>query len=227
MFIPSFFTLGKIYSVDDLKLSSYTSSNVENRSSVKILVVDDQGFPYTEQMRDLNYNIKSVTDLETLDFAKAYDIIICDVRGVGKKLAIRDEGIGLIRDVHNLYPYKEYAVYTANQVDLDMARSLKGIDIEIVPKIFDKDNWNSLLDKMVKSVLDPRNVWLKMRTLLLNEGLPLVTVLKLEHKYVWMANHHKLDAIKLLSDSSLNISSDIRAVVNSLIANIVSKSIGL
>lgn len=208
----------KLYSINDLALKSF-SLKQQNKVLVKILIVDDNDFEYKNEMVNFNFNLKSVDDIAQLDFVSNYDIIICDIRGVGKKLGYtKFEGVGLINDLKKNYPYKLFGVYTGNDVSLEMSAMLDGV--KILPKNLVKEDWKEILDNFVKEALDPRTLWTKMRDYLLKEGVSIYDVALLEHKYVYCMKKKNGDVSHLFDNLDNNIPADMKSFFISVSANI-------
>lgn len=207
----------KLYTINDLSLKTFTLKQ-QSKGSVKILIVDDNDFEYKNEMMNFDFNLKTVDDIAQLDFVSNYDIIICDIRGVGKKLGYKFEGVGLINDLKKKYPYKLYGVYTGNDVSLEMSAMLDGV--KILPKNLDKEDWKGILDQLVKEVLDPQTLWMKMRSYLLNEGVSLYDVVLLEHEYVYCMKHKGGDVSSLFDDIDSTIPVDMKSFFISFSSNI-------
>ena len=79
----------------------------------RILVVDDQEFPYEVLFRDAGYNItkwdniNSLGDLET----GRYDIILLDLQGIGRDLS-KDQGLGVLRHIKKTRPSQVVVAYS-------------------------------------------------------------------------------------------------------------------
>ena len=65
-------------------MKGITLSELKRR--FKILIIDDDEFPFLEALRKHEYLITHKRDLDDLTDAEAYKIILCDIRGVGKAL---------------------------------------------------------------------------------------------------------------------------------------------
>lgn len=210
-----------LYSINDLSLKSFELKQ-QSKMLVKILIVDDHDFEYKNEMVNFDFCLKSVDDIAQLDFVSDYDIIICDIRGVGKKLGYtKYEGVGLINDIKKRYPYKLYGVYTGNDVSLEMTAMLDGV--KILPKNLDKEDWKDILDSFVKEAMDPKTLWIKMRNYLLKEGVPIFDVTLLEHKYVYCMKYKKGDVSHLFDDINHNIPADMKSFFINVSSNIATQ----
>lgn len=209
----------KLQTMNDLDKKSFSQSYNELKFKVKILIIDDQKFSFLDEMRNVGFNIQSITDLDDINLATAYDIIISDVRGVGIKLKYDYEGVGLIKALKKHFPYKEYGVYTGNNIDLEMTEFLE--HVEMISKSFGKDDWEELLTKLVKKVINPKEIWRKMRSYMFESNVPLYDILLLEHKYVNMVNNGQTDFTHFFDDTPNEISRELKDMLISVIVKIL------
>lgn len=212
----------KLLTINDLATKSFQLKSIK-KNSIPILIIDDNTFEYEEEMKDCGFNIRCIQDLDDVKMAEHYQIIISDIKGVGKKISNK-EGIGLIHELSKQYPYKLYGVYTGNNINIELTELLGGV--EIVSKNYDKDDWNSLLYKLVKKFVDPRTLWLKLRDLLISEGVSLYELVILEHRYVDAVINKNSD-FRELFDNDYGIPEDLKTVLLSMTSNIITKSIGI
>ena len=215
----------RLLTINDLSVTSLLSFSKDTKSYVKILIIDDQSFEYLDEMRNAGYSITSIKDIEAIDMASSYHIIITDVRGVGKALRYKYEGVGLTNALRQRFPHKEYGVYTGNNVDIEMTQLLT--HVEIIPKSLDKDSWDSLLDKLVKRVVDPKVIWEKMRQSMIEDNIPLLDILLLEHKYVFMLNNGQKDFSHFFDKTPNTITEDLKTMFLSITANAITKFVGI
>lgn len=81
------------------------ASAVEVRRRARLLVIDDQDFPYLELFRRDGYNITKwddVTDLPSLERGD-YDLLLLDIHGVGQEYS-RDQGLGVLEHLLEAAP---------------------------------------------------------------------------------------------------------------------------
>lgn len=88
----------------------------EIKGICKILFIDDKAFPIIEILEKNGWrNIVRLKDIEALDQMEVREahILFVDIQGVGKKLKLPDEGLGLIIALKRKYPNKKIIAYSA------------------------------------------------------------------------------------------------------------------
>jgi hypothetical protein len=79
----------------------------------RILVIDDQPFPYAPLFRKAGYQLTKwpdVTNLVEIEQGR-YDIVLLDLQGVGKKLS-QDQGLGVLRHIKDVRPSQVVVAYS-------------------------------------------------------------------------------------------------------------------
>ena len=77
------FWSNKKYTIQDLNITGSSYTNVQ-RENFKIAFIDDEDFVYLERLTNLGFRINKYNDVQDLNMLSSYDIIISDIRGVGK-----------------------------------------------------------------------------------------------------------------------------------------------
>lgn len=79
----------------------------------RILVIDDEDFPYGALFRRDGYNLTKwhdVTKLPDIEQGK-YDIILLDLQGIGRKIS-KDQGLGVLRHIKQVRPTQVVVAYS-------------------------------------------------------------------------------------------------------------------
>lgn len=79
----------------------------------RILVVDDQDFPYMVLFKNEGYNVtkwRDVTKLTEIEQGN-FDVILLDLQGIGKKVS-SDQGLGVLRHIKNTRPSQVVVAYS-------------------------------------------------------------------------------------------------------------------
>lgn len=172
---------GKFHSINDLNLNS-ASLNDRERKLFKIAIIDDEDFYFKEQLVNLGFNITKYDDVQNLDMLASYDLIISDIKGVGKRFNAEFEGAFLLSQLKKKYPYKEFAAYTGSAYDPRISSLLNGI--QVIKKDYPIEDWANAIDSLIKLVGDPKQIWLKIRKDLLDKNVSLIELIYLEDEYV-------------------------------------------
>lgn len=164
----------------------------------EILVIDDKDFSFLEPLRKHEFSIQQKYDLTHLTDAAEYDIILCDIRGVGKFLESEYEGANLIKALKTKYPDKIILAYTANEYDASFQKYLDYAD-GIAPKgAYGLEDWVSLLESTLYDCADPVKLWERTRRLLLKANVSTIDVAKYESQYVKAVKDGSFESFKKL-----------------------------
>ncbi|OJV91800.1 MAG: hypothetical protein BGO34_06695 [Bacteroidia bacterium 44-10] len=211
--------IGNLYTTKDLNTPRRKMVSAY-RSKVNVAIVDDEEFVYLDELRRSGFSLVKYDDVPDLQSLEAYPAIICDIKGVGKAFKSPFEGAYLIRELRKKYPFKVLAAYTGSTYDISINSYLEGI--HIIKKDISVDEWCSEIDYLIKRVSDPKENWNKIRDMLIKEDVPLLSLAKLEHEYVNIllnkdGNFHDFPS----SMKKMNLSEDVRSVIQSLIAGLI------
>lgn len=189
----------------------------------EILVIDDNDFSFLDALKNYEFNIKQKKDLTHLSDAEVFDIILCDIRGVGTFLSSQYEGANLIKELKTKYPTKTIIAYTAEPYNASFQKFLDYAD-GIMPKGTSLEDWVALLEKTLRDCADPVVQWDKTRKLLLAANVATTEVAKYESHYVKAVKNENFESLKKLYDKSKKQGADIMLdLTTSLIAKIIKK----
>lgn len=168
------------YNIDDLV--TLKDKVKVDRAAHKIAVIDDNAFPLLDELRRHNFDITGFSDVDNIIQLQNYDIIISDIKGVGKKFGSKFEGAHLIEEVHLHYPTKFLIAYSGSTFNpsyndyfrLCDATKRKNIDIQ---------EWVKTLDLAIFSLNDPIFQWEKTRNVLIKQKVPNKYIAKIEKGY--------------------------------------------
>lgn len=82
----------------------------------KIVFIDDRAFPILDILKRSNWrNVTRLSDVTSLSQTEIIEghILFVDIQGVGKKLKLEDEGLGLIVALKTKYPHKRVIAYSS------------------------------------------------------------------------------------------------------------------
>lgn len=88
----------------------------EIKNICKIVFIDDRAFPIIDILKKSNWkNVTRLNDVSSLSQTEVAEghILFVDIQGVGKKLKLKDEGLGLIVALKQKYPNKRVIAYSS------------------------------------------------------------------------------------------------------------------
>lgn len=210
-----YFLFGRPRTIESLQVEAALKPT--NRAIAKIMVIDDQEFPYVEVLRKHQYSIHKVTDVSSITDVAEYTVILCDIRGVGKTLSSEFEGAHLLREIRQRYPFKTLVAYSAESLKTDYNEYLRNADF-ILQKDIGLDEWIAALDRAIALAADPASAWRRTRMKLLDACVPIHIVMQLEDQFVAYAQLKKTQfpSRELSSNLPETIKPFIDALVNTL-----------
>lgn len=217
------------YTIEDLvggeKLKK--KGALELRKLVDILVIDDDEFTVGAKLEANNFRLTYKKDIENVRDLSEYPIILCDIRGVGTNLSSQYEGAFLIKEIKVNYPTKQVVAYTASQYDPSYNEYLAYAD-DIRKKDTEFEEWVEILDEEIEKCADPVYQWKRIRTRLLDEGVSLTEVTKLESAYVGAVKNRSFDSFEKLANSMCPQSTQfIKQLLSSIAIELIIKGIGI
>ena len=210
--------------IDDLRVEEYknTIQIAKLRENTKILIIDDDDFPLLQPLSAAGYNLTKKNgneDIKTLDDVYVYDIILCDIKGVGKHFGGTLEGAHLAEQIKIKFPNKIIISYSASMYEITYQKHLEKLDGSY-SKGLGVEDWSAILDEHIKNLADPIAQWKKTRTILLDNQLPLIEIAKIESYYVKAVKRNEFADFKSLICKNNKINEFLRDILSHLIVNI-------
>ncbi len=203
------------------KLGSINPLENKNRGIVPILCIDDEGLPYENILRNHNFNIRVLNDIEDIKATSDYPVVICDIKGIGSKLGSKFEGGHIIEEIKKNYPDKVVIAYTGQQFDARYNKFFSMCDF-VLTKDVDSDNWVSILDETISKVVSPIEQWNRIRNYLYAHDVSTRKLFELEQEYIGaIINKDKTKFGK--SKTIEGLSSDVRSVLNGFVSSLIFK----
>lgn len=161
-----------------------------------------------------------MNDIQDILSAEAYPIVICDIKGVGKKFGSKKEGAYVIEELKKHYPFKQYAIYSGSMNQFGLMTFPQGV--YLINKDISVEEWSRNIDELIRKVTDPSEVWKTIRDYLLSENISLLSIMRLESEYVNIVINHPEKLQDFPSTKKVNeLSKDVRGVVQSLVAGVI------
>lgn len=209
----------RILCIDDVKGKFTLRSVSELRSAKKIIVIDNEIFHPLEMLTKHGFKVEQRLDLSSFDELDHASIVLCDIHGVGLNLGGKD-GLFLLREIKKRLPFIYLISYSSQTFKAE-----NNIYFELCDKVAKKDGdteeWVQLLDTAVLAVSDPIEVWKKLRKYLLDSGMRISEVSKLESDFSKALEAGK-DTIQLGDTKSFAASESVKEIATGVITNLLS-----
>ena len=218
-----FYSIGRPEPLSSIGQQSIDAA--EAKARVEIAVLDDDPFAPRDALLSHKFRITELgPDIRQLDQISTYPIIVCDVNGVGKAFGSSLEGAHLVSEIRKAYPDKFLVAYTGMTYSLAITNALTAADRRL-PTDASVETWVQTLEFGITEVSNARRRWLRMRTALLDRGVELYDVLRLEQALIRSVKSKQPSA---LADEakSMGISSEVKDLVIKFSATAVASLVG-
>lgn len=215
--------LGKPRSIEDLSGSQIPDLDIRKaRSANRILIIDDKQFAYFKILKEkYEYRLTHIIDLEQVSLANEYEIVLCDMHGVGSALGGKSGG-DVIIELRKAYPLKLLVAYTGHAFKAEYNRYYSMAD-DVVDKDIELSEWVEKLDSYLLQLGDPVLQWKRARTILFEKQVRTSVVMELENDFVKSFNEKK--KLEKWRDSKLvqNLPSDAKTVILGVVTNLATR----
>lgn len=178
----------------------------KKKKEVDILVIDDDDFPFLDVLQTTyGFNIVQKADIDNLKDVEPYQIILCDIQGVGKQFMTSYGGAYLGSQIKANYPNKNVIIYTASTTSIDNQKYYQTVD-NVLPKGTSIEDWVSALNESIDSLYDPVKIWYSIQERLFREKVATKDIAYLESEYVKAIKSGTEKSIEKLYQDSNNIS---------------------
>ena len=207
--------------ISDLRTADLKLKKVR-RSDVKIAIIDDEPIEIMDILKSHKFNIDLIPKIESINILGEYDIIICDIHGVGEAFSKEFQGAYLVKEIYKQYPFKIIISYTGITYDARYNEYLKHAEFSLKKDVSSED-FVDKLDAAISLIQDPVHRWNKIKNYLVENDVPTYEIALIEDDFVrrLLSNQDFNDFPK--KKIQKNIDSNLRAVLQSFAANILSK----
>ena len=207
--------------ISDLRTADLKLKKVR-RSDVKIAIIDDVPIEIMDILKSHKFNIDLIPKIESINILGEYDIIICDIHGVGEAFSKEFQGAYLVKEIYKQYPFKIIISYTGITYDARYNEYLKHAEFSLKKDVSSED-FVEKLDAAISLIQDPVHRWNKIKNYLVENDVPTYEIALIEDDFVrrLLSNQDFNDFPK--KKIQKNIDSNLRAVLQSFAANILSK----
>ena len=168
----------------DIKiLKSIDYPSLGERKQYNIAIIDDQVFPLHDSLRKHGFTLTKFTDIQDINELKSFEIIICDIRGVGQSFQSKYEGAHIVKEIHRKFPNKYLIVFSGSTFNVEYNKFFNLSD-KTVKKGTDLSEWVVILDNAIKELINPYKQWEKTRLFLQENEIDSKLLLKFEQAYI-------------------------------------------
>lgn len=159
--------------------------NKPRRDMINLCVIDDEGFE-KDSMLKLKFNrIRVMDKFNNLDDFEPYNVILCDIKGVGNELDGKLEGIALAKEIKKIYPEKIVIQYSGQSVHDYDPYFYKDMSIDgFIDKNLSTQKLVDELDKKCCMLWDPCEAWNYIEKNLRRMGIYNKNIAYFEHLFV-------------------------------------------
>lgn len=200
------------------KTASSLTSDKEKRERIRIAVVDDQPFAPEQNLRNAGFKVDSIGDIKTIEELEPFQIVLCDLQGVGAHFDSKYQGGFIINEIKRNYPEKFVLAYTGGSLDASVVSYAQSFADDFLKKDADIDEWRDKLDAVIRHLSDPVEVWRRQRDALVDADVSTLEILKLEDVFVQSVKRGDPQPYVYYVNGA-RIDKDIRAIGQSLIAS--------
>ncbi len=169
---------------DHSKGKTTSMSKKDIRSSVQIAIIDDEKFKAHANLTNYGYKIQELPDIHSLDQVSKFDVILCDLMGVGHNFDRAIGGASIIKEIKENFPTKFVIAYTGARANTAEANAAKEFADGFLKKDVEITKWVTKLDDAIDFTSDPYKRWLVTRQGLIDQEVDLRRIVELESAYV-------------------------------------------
>ncbi len=154
----------------------------EIRSKLRIIAIDDEGFPYREGLESYGFTLTTRTTSPPGTELGQFAIVISDIMGVMPQNT-NQHGLPAIEEYFNEYPLLRVVVLTGAQRNSNLIRRAEQSSDIVLSKQTALEDMVPVLDRLLADILSPTSQWTRMRNFLRKKGLNSKQLLLAEHYY--------------------------------------------
>jgi len=148
----------------------------------RIAVIDDEEVPLIEKLQKDGYNITKYNDVDEIDsfIRKKYNVLVLDIQGVGKKIAGKKEGWGILSYLKSEYPHLIIIVFTGADWSITKVKDVADQADFVIGKDLEYLDFKTKLDAAIKKAFSPHFHFEIEKKLILKEITNSDTFLKIQ-----------------------------------------------
>ncbi len=172
----------KKYDISDL--TSAISFKDPVRKNFSIAVIDDDlDYPIKDLLQNLDFVITKFDDIKSINEIQGFDIVVCDIRGVGKSFDSKYGGGYVVKEISDKYPQKYIIICSGSMFKIDFAEYFKIAD-KYIKKDADLSEWSMVLYNAILELSSPINYWERTRLNFKRRNLDSRIINRIEQEYI-------------------------------------------
>lgn len=212
------FVIGKFHSINELDSMTF-SYKKDLRERIRFLIIDDEPFVYLEKLRNAKFNVTQIPDITDLHAIAEYNVVICDINGVGNTFSSEYGGAFVLSQMKQLYPDKQYAYYSGKPIYTTRMMALLG-NITSITKDAEIDQWTSYFDKFIENSANPRFAWKQMKELCVANDVATFSIARMEDEYVRVIKKNPA-LLSQIHYEDYQIKDELQTLLKSIISNLI------
>lgn len=196
----------KKYELDELK-KLVQLKKPERRNYSIVIIDDDLTMAKKDLLGSLGFIVTILRDINSVQEIQSFDIIICDIRGVGKRYNSKYGGAFIIQEITQHYPQKYVIVCSGSTFKVNYSEYFRLADSQL-NKGSDSTEWARVLDKGIKELSSPIFVWERTRKNFISNEVPSETINKIEQAFIKSIIKNNTSFLNKQIDRSSNLLSN-------------------
>jgi len=155
-----------------------------HRSNFSIIVIDNNdSYPIKQLLLNLDFVVTQFKDIENIKQLQPFDIIICDIREVGRAFDSKYGGAYIVKEISLNYPLKYIIICSGSTFKVDFNEYFQIAD-KSIKKGADLSEWSIILDKAIAELSSPIKIWERTRKYLLTCNISHKIINNIEQEYI-------------------------------------------
>lgn len=207
---------------DIARVTRLSKPQKELRATARIAVIDDEKFQAFSNLTSYGYNITELPDIRSVSEIENFDIVLCDLMGVGNNFDKSIGGASIIGEIKRNYPTKFVVAYSGARANSNESAAAREVADEFIKKDADISKWVERLDEIIHTVVDPYQMWLVARQGLIDNEIDIRRIVELEDAYVRSVQNKDKDfsSVKKIL-VKIDLGGNAKAIVQGLISSAI------
>jgi hypothetical protein len=148
----------------------------------RVAIVDDEEVPAASHLESDGYNIAKYADIEEIDgfIRKQYHVVVLDIQGIGKKIAAKNEGWGILKYLKEEHPHIVVIVFTGADWSITKYKEYSDLADFVIGKDLEYLDFKTKLDAAIRKSFSPQFHFEIERNLLSKEIADANTINRIE-----------------------------------------------